>query len=292
MGQAFSVYGKNAKFLAVITIIAFVPVFVFRMFIPQSYYEAVGNFIDTLSIYVLEHGQISAATFVDAPFGDAVTYFTIFFVIELAFFPLSVAAATYLVFKHNKEEMPTYGGMFTAALPILPKMIITSTIAFFIIQLLFGFTINLLGSFFGGFLLMIAIYISVGMVFYQHIVADVGRWGFNAISLSRFIVRGRWFRVFFRTIVIFVLYAIIAYMTEILGITLGLPANSVLHLPYFLLQHFALSYFAIVFALWYFDIKRFHALNFQEVEKEIMEKMRQHMDKFGNHKDEEDDEDK
>ena len=294
LGQAFSVYGKNVKFLAVITLMAFVPVFVFREFIPQNYYEASRSLFDAWFLYIIEHGTTPEILDI-VPlrvFSDAATYFMISFGIELVFFPISVAAATYLVFKHAKDEEPTFSGMFTAALPILPKMMATSAIAFGIIYLLISFSVGI----FGGFLLVLTVYITVGMVFYQHIVADVGRWGFNAISLSRYIVRGRWFKVFFGVIIVFACYFVLSFVMEFTGFALGAHTSPFIHLPFFLIQHFILSYFAIVFALWYFDIKRFHALNFQEIEKDIVEKMRQHMDRFGGGRDEEgnkdDDEDK
>ena len=289
LGQAFPVYGKSVKYLAVITLMAFVPVFIFIEFIPQAYVEASRNLFDTWFEYIFTYNYVPEilAVVPEATLTNAATYFLISFAIELAFFPISVAAATYLVFKHLKEEEPTFGGMFTAALPILPKMMVTSAIAFAIIYMLLSLALNFLG----GLLLFIAIYFIVGMVFYQHIVADVGRWGFNAISLSRFIVRGRWFRTFFGIIIIFTCYGLLSWTTERTGLILGVGSSPFLHLPYFLLQHFLLSYFAIVFALWYFDIKRFHTLNFQEMEKEIKERIRQHIDKFGENA-EEDKEDK
>jgi len=285
LGQAFPVYGRNVKYLAVITLMAFVPVFVFRSFIPSVYVEASRYLVYSWSLFFFDHGYFPEVLDIVsmATMQNVVTYFMISYGIELAFFPMSVAAATYLVFKHHKEEAPSFAGMFTAALPIMLKMIITSGIAFGIIWLLLSFTIGA----FGGFLLILTLYIAVGMVFYQHIVADVGRWGFNAISLSRFIVRGRWFRVFFGIIIIFVLYLLLSWAMNVLWFTLGIEDNTLPHLPFFLFQHFVLSYFAIVFALWYFDIKRFHSLNFQEIEREIMDKMRQHMDRFGKGEEEE-----
>jgi hypothetical protein len=284
LGQAFGIYGKSVKHLAVITFMSFVPVFVFRQFIPQNLYEAFG----TMLMYIYEYGYTPEILNIalTAAFADVMTFTMIFFGIELAFFPLSVAAATYLVFKHQKQEEPTFGGMFPAALPILPKMMITSAIAVLMIYLLLFLTAGILG----GILLLLVLYIAVGMVFYQHIVADVGRWGFNAISLSRFITRGRWFKVFFGSIIIFACYGVLAWLINILGFALGVANNVLLHLPFFLLQHLILSYFAIAFALWYFDIKRFHKLNFKEIEKEIMEKMQQHLDRFGRDTKEEKDE--
>jgi hypothetical protein len=285
LGQAFPVYGKNAKYLAVITLMAFVPVFAFVQFIPPAYVRAADDFIDMLFLNLAAYGQMPEMlnALPIAAINDAMSFFLIIFGIELAFFPISVAAATYLVFKHLKEEEPSFGGMFTAALPIMPKMIVTSAIAALIVYLLLSFTFGV----FGGLLLILTLYIAVGMVFYQHIVADVGRWGFNAISLSRFIIRGRWFRVFFGIIVIFVSYSVLSSLMYSLWLALGIVSFTLPHLPFFLLQNFILSYFAIAFALWYFDIKRFHAINFQEIEKEIMEKMRQHMDRFGKDKGEE-----
>ena len=282
LAQAFPIYGKNAKYLVVITLMAFVPVFAFVQFIPSAYVEAADDFIDIVFLNLAGYGQMPEMlnAMPMATINDAMTFLMIIFGIELAFFPISVAAATYLVFKHLKEEEPSFGGMFTAALPIMPKMMVTSAMVFFIVYLLLSFTFGV----FGGLLLLLTLYIAVGMVFYQHIVADVGRWGFNAISLSRFITRGRWFKVFFGVIVIFVSYSILSSAMYSLWLIIGIESFTLPHLPFFLLQNFVLSYFAIAFALWYFDIKRFHTLNFQEIEREIMEKMRQHMDRFGKDK--------
>ena len=287
LGRAFSVYGKNIKYLFVITLMAFVPVFAFRMAIPHVYYEAHRDMVGAWFSSILVYGYAPSIIYVVLSMISS-TYFMIFWGIEVVFFPISVAAATYLVFKHQKDEEPTFGGMFTAALPILPKMMVTSAIAFAFIYFLFSATITFFGGFFGGFLLFISLYIAAGMVFYQHIVADVGRWGLNAISLSRYIVRGRWFKVFFGTILIFVCYGLLALFSDFFLVALGVRAGTPLHLAFFLLQHLLLSYFAIAFAMWYFDIKRFHTLNFQEIEKDLMEKMRQHMDRFGREEDEAD----
>ncbi|MCL2375897.1 MAG: hypothetical protein FWC76_00735 [Defluviitaleaceae bacterium] len=291
VGSAFSVYGKNAKYLAVITVMAFVPVFIFRHFIPEHYYAAVMAIVDTFAdawVYILAYGHAPEITPVvpTAVLTDAMTFFIIFSGIELVFFPLSTAAAVYLVAKHLDNEEPNFGGMFSASMPIFPKMIVTSALAATLIYLLIFFTLDFLG----GILMFLTIYIAVGVVFYQHIVADVGRWGLSAISLSRFIVRGRWFRVFFGCIFLFGCYFLISFSLEVFGLLLGLQGNVFVHLPFFLIQHFVLSFFAIAFALWYFDIKRFHALSFQQVEKDIIEKMQKHMDRFGRDKDEDEDE--
>ena len=294
IGQAFTVYGKNVKYLAVITLLAYVPVFVFREFIPQNYDDAVTNIIDIFAnvwfVHFMEYGYLPEALVAAQAhvIADAAIFYMIFFGIELIFFPLSTAAAVYLAARHLSGETPTFSGMFSAALPIFPKMIITSGIVVGIMYLLLSLSVGILG----GILMFLTLYISVGFVFYQHIVADTGRWGLNAISLSRFIVRGRWFRVFFGTIVIFAGYFTIASMSEILGHNLGIYNNIFIRLPFFLIQHFVLSFFAIVFALWYFDIKRFHALNFQEIEKSIIERMQQHIDNLEKNKEKEEEQEK
>ena len=299
IGSAFSVYGKNAKYLAVITIMAFVPVFVFRLFIPQYYQDAVTAFMNI----IMETSEIWVEHFVAyGYFPDIVPvvstqlqtgfvmYYLIFFGIELVFFPLSTAAAVYLVARHLSNEEPSFGGMFSASLPIFPKMIITSVLAFGLLSLMFTFSAGVLG----GLLLLLTLYISVGMVFYQHIVADVGRWGLSAISLSRFIIRGRWFRVLFGSIVLFSSYFIISFMMVFFGAIFGIQSNPFIHLPFFLIQHFVLSFFAIAFALWYFDIKRFQSISFQQIGNEIIRRMQDSMDGFGRdrNEDEDDEEDK
>jgi len=281
---AFGVYVKNAKFLFVITLMAFVPVFIFRMFLPQEYAAAYSNLVENVLDAVYAADLIDLTTLVTAPvLAGATNFMLLFFGIELVFFPLSTAAAVYLAGMHLKEEKPTFDGMFNAVMPRFPKMIVTTAIVAVILYILFFV--------FSSFLLFLSIYFSVGMIFYQHVVADVGRWGFNAISLSRFIIRGRWFRVFFSALALIITYLLFAMAIEVLGVVIGIQNNIFIHLPFFLLQHFALSFFAVVFALWYYDIKRFHKLNFAEIEKELMEHMRQRMDGYGRRNDMPEDED-
>ena len=282
---AFGIYAKNAKFLFVITLMAFVPVFIFRMFLPQEYAAAYSNLIESVLDAVYTAEAIDLATLVTAPvLAGATNFMLLFFGIELVFFPLSTAAAVYLTGMHLKKGKPTFDGMFNAVMPRFPKMIVTSAIVAVILYILFFV--------FSSFLLFLSVYFSVGMIFYQHVVADVGRWGFNAISLSRFITRGRWFKVFFGSLAIIIAYLLLAVAIEVLGVVVGIQDNIFIHLPFFLLQHFALSFFAVVFALWYYDIKRFHKLNFADIEKELMEHMRQRMDRYGRRDDVFEDENK
>ena len=290
LAQAGPVFAKNLKFLAVITLLAFVPVSVFRMLLPAEYATAYFDFVETWTQALLAgaDGQALAALAASPPLQGATTFLMMFYGIELAFFPLSTAAATYLVARHLAKEKPTFDGMFTAALPRLPKMLFTTAIVAVFLYLMLS-----LG---GVFLIVLTIYFAVGMVFYQQVVTDMGRWGLGAISLSRFIIRRRWFKVFFGSLIIIILYfaasVLMEILTAVLGIGLGVSGNPLVHLPLFLLQHFLLSFFAIAFSLWYFDIKRFHKFNSEELEKLIMDRMRQQMEKFGpKEEDEENEED-
>ena len=276
-------YGKNFKYLAVITVLAFVPVFVFRLFLPEYYAIAFIELFDTWAA-ALETGadaQALAALAASPLLQGAANYIMLSFGIELVFFPLSTAAAVYLAGKHIVGEAPGFGGMFSATMPRFPKMVATTAVVAFMLYVMF--------SFLRGFFIILPIYFGVGMIFYQHIVADVGRWGLGAVSLSRFIIRGRWIRVFFGAVTIIILYFAAYIIVGILPMLFGATGNPFIHLPFFLLQHLALSFFAVVFAVWYFDIKRFHKLNFEEIERQVVERMREHIEKYGKDEDGSDD---
>ena len=283
--EAGPVYAKNLKYLAVATLLAFVPFFLLRLFLPIYYIQAFNELMYTF-VATLEAGadtQAISAIYTSPLMQNAANYIMLSFGIFLVFFPLSTSAAIYLADRHIEGETPTFSGMFTAIMPRFPKMVATTAIVAFIM--------NIMLSFLSGFFLLLAVYFGIGMVFYQHIVADVGRWGLGAISVSRFIIRGRWLRVFFGVATIVALYFASYIILGILPITTGVLSNPFMQLPFFLLQHFALSFFAIAFALWYFDIKRFHKLNFEEIQRHMMDRMRDHMEKYGRRDGDDDDND-
>ena len=270
--QAAPIYGRSLKFLAVITLLTFVPIYIFRMFLPSEYFMAFRDLAEAIA-YAVASGMegIGFDALVSLPvLQDATTFMLLFYGIELAFFPLSTAAAVYIIGKHNMQENPTFDGMFTAALPRFPKMLITSAI-------FAGFAFLFLS--FGGFVALIGLYFIVGMVFYQHVVTDIGRWGPNAISISRHLVRGRWFMTLFRTLFIIILYFAASVILEMGVSALGVAENAFIHLPLFLVRHLLLSYFAIAFAMWYFDMKLVHQARLEEIQRRL-EILHQQMDRF------------
>jgi len=272
LAQAAPIYGKNIKFLAVITLLAFVPVFVFRMFLPDEYLSAYLDLSESMRAaitYGVESINFQALV-PTAVWQDATTFMLLFFAIELAFFPLSTAAAVYLVGTHLMEDKPTFDGMFNAALPRFPKMLVTTAVFALFAFLFFSF---------GGFVMLIGLYFIVGMVLYQHVVTDLGRWGPNAISISRHIIRGRWFKAFFFTLVVIILHFALSVIFEMAAAAMGALGNPIMHLPIFLLQHLLLSFFAVAFALWYFDMKRVHQVNLAEIQRR-MEILREQMERF------------
>ena len=271
-GQAFSLYFKSAKFLAVMTVLAFLPVFIFRMFLPERYVEAFANF-QTLWQYYLSGGNIHTSDIMSAISGDATMYAMIHLGIGIAFLPLMVGATIYLAACHLEEKPPNFSDMFNMVMPRFPAMLATTAIVTAIIMGLLFLT--------GGtFLMGIPIYIMVTLIFFMHVTADVGRWGLNAMSISRFLVRRRWFRVFFISLFILIAFAIASISLSTLGNFLGVSASPFTELPFFLLQQFMLSFFLVVFALWYFDTKKLHQRNLKAMEKAIFDQLRNHLDEI------------
>ncbi|MDR2167114.1 MAG: hypothetical protein LBE35_04595 [Clostridiales bacterium] len=255
--EANALYGKSLKFLFVATILAFVPVFLFRAFLPPV---NLGGLAD-----------------------ENLLNLSIFFGIEIIFFTLIVATTVYLASCQLSEETPDFDGLFTAVLPKFPKMIITTLLVGGFLFLLFYF----LGR---TFFVIIPIYFAVTMIFFQHVIADMGRWGLNAVSLSRFLVRGRWFRTFFTFGLIAIGYIAVFFVMNLLGSTLANALNlgnsPFFHLPFFILTNLLLTYFSLVVAIWYFDIKRLHQQNLEMLEKLIFEGLRQaleNMENIGHH---------
>ena len=263
--QAGPVFGKNAKYMAIITLLAFIPVFVFRMFLPAEYAAAFYALSEAWSAAIATGTDSAAlvAMLAHPTFSGAADYVMMSFGIELVFFSLSVAAATYLVGKHLAQEEYGFDGMFSAVMPKFPKLVITTAIAAAIIYLPLSFG--------GTFLFILAIYFAVGMVFYQQVVVDMGNWGLGAISISRRFIQGRWFRVFFGITTLVILYAIVFMAIEFFATIIGARQNIFIALPMFLLQHFVLSFFAVALALWYFDLKRKNEIIYKRIEQKIAE---------------------
>jgi hypothetical protein len=271
--QGGSLYFKSGKFLIVMTLLAYVPVFIFREFLPREYYLAYLEFFGVVQDYMAGAEYVDAFAVAAALGEGALMYAIMFLGIELAFFPLMAAAATYLAARHLEEQTPNFDSMFSAVLPRFPRMIFTTVL---VGGLLFG-----MFYFLGGTLFVIfPIYFGITLIFFQNVAADLGRWGFSAMSISRFMVRGRWFRSLFMFSAIVAAYFLAFTAMDALGTILGLTSSPLTHLPYFLVQHFILSIFVLTFALWYFDIKRFHLQNLEALEKMIFDKMRGHIKDF------------
>ncbi|MCL2854889.1 MAG: hypothetical protein FWE21_04650 [Defluviitaleaceae bacterium] len=273
-GQAGVLYFKSAKFLAVMTILSFLPVFVFRLFLPAHLAYAFAEF-QALLQYYLAGGEIYMASLMAAAEGDATIYTFMHAGVWLAFLPLMVGATTYLAARHLDGESPNFSDMLANAMPRFPAMLATlAIVAVIMVGLLF-----LTG---GTFLVAIPIYIAVTIMFFMHVTADVGRWGFNALSISRFLVRGRWFRVLFFALFILVAYGAVYLAINVFGGILGVSASLFAELPFFLISQLILSYFLLVFALWYFDIKTLHQRNLEAVEKMVSDTLREIMERRDN----------
>ena len=280
MFQALPVFRKNLKYLLVITLLAFVPVFVFRLFLPAQYAAAFAALMTAWGDAWLAGADGAALTAIAAShaFDGAANYILMFYGIELVFFSLSTAAATYLAGKHLAEEDAAFGEMFNAVMPRFPKMVVTTLIAFAFIYVPLSFG-NVL-------LMLLALYFAVGMVFYQQVVTDLGNWGPRALTISRMMVRGRWFRVLFGASTLIILYAAVYAAIGAVAVALGSQHNIFIALPMFLLQHFILSFFAVAFSVWYFDLKRVNKLRFEEIERHFAENLKQ-LERFGKKEDDE-----
>lgn len=268
-GQAFSLYFKSAKFLAAMTVLAFLPVFVFRMLLPQRLYEAFVNF-QILLQYYLSGGNVYTGYVISAASGDSALYAMMHAGLWLAFLPIIVGATTYLAACHLNKSQPNFNNMFATVMPRFPTMLVTTAIVVGIIMgLLFltGFTL----------FMAIPIYLMVTLIFFMNVTADVGRWGLAAMSISRFLVRRHWFRVFFVSIFIFTCFTITSIFLSTLGNFLGVYTSPFIELPFFLLQQFILSFFMVVFALWYFDIKKMYQRNLKAIEKALFDQMMNHL---------------
>ena len=252
MAWAAKVYVMNFKYLALMTVIAFVPVFLLILAIPHNLTADLEYFMNAFATYGADGVQAQLP-------GLGVNFNAISFAISLTiilfliFSPLMHGAATYLVSQYLKKEPANLNGMLSASIAYFPKLMVTTALV--------AIPLYMLLSSFNTLFMLIALYFGTTMIFYQNIVADMGRWGVSAIALSRFIVRGRWFKTCFRGITIIIAYGISLTVLEVAFLSVPLLAGNIaMQLIAFLFTHLALAIFAIILACWYFDIKRFYIL--------------------------------
>jgi len=265
IGRSAAVFTKGAKYMAAITVLTFLPVFIFQMFLPAqnaaAFYALVAEWTDAIIAGADSNALMALVT--QPVFHGAADYVTMRLGIFLIFFPLSVAAATYIAKMAADGAAATFDGMLSAVMPRFPKLVVTLFVAALFIYLPLSFG--------GIFLVILAIYFGTGMIFHLQIVTDLGNWGLRALGLSRQMLRGRWFRVFFGAGTLLILYAAAFGVLDSLGSLLGAPDNVFVALPMFLITHFLLSFFAVVVSVWYFEIKRVNILIAKEFERQFKE---------------------
>ncbi|MCL2169842.1 MAG: hypothetical protein FWB74_07450, partial [Defluviitaleaceae bacterium] len=123
LGEAWTVYSKNFKFIVVLVALTFVPIFVFRTFLPEHLYLANQRFMELAQGYFA--GEVDFATLVAGASANVLLYEVLNFGILLVFFPLLVAGAVYLSrhhlcasdpeqngCPHCKNEPPSFDNMF------------------------------------------------------------------------------------------------------------------------------------------------------------------------------------
>ncbi|MCL2415741.1 MAG: hypothetical protein FWD01_02905 [Defluviitaleaceae bacterium] len=272
--QAMPIFRKNLKPMAIITLIAFLPVFLLQFFIPQGFAASFMGYVEA-NIYYLQ-GLMSMAELDSAttPMASGAYLYIIMTIgVELVFFPISTAAATYMVDCSLSGKDTEPDGIFSAALSRFPKMLVTTAIV--------AASVYLFIIFFGGIFVFFGVYFGITMIFYQNIVSDTGKWGLNGIHMSRFMVRGRFFQVFLRCILFFGLYFFSLFALDTFGTVIGInQMNVVIQLFYFILKKFLLSFYAVAFACWYFDIKKRNMEIFKAIENMVNKMAEEFKDKI------------
>ncbi|MCL2171090.1 MAG: hypothetical protein FWB71_02960 [Defluviitaleaceae bacterium] len=281
--QAGPIFAGNFKFLALITVIAFLPVFVLNLFMPEELLYAANTVFD--ANFALLEGAITPTDFayiLTNNFDDIMMLIFLSVGLRLVFFPLVTAAATYMVLMRIKGQPTTLEGMFSASLGRFMRLVVTTfTIVLFIaigFSLIMTF-LQIAMAFFGGlagaiglFAIFFALAILSATFFYQNVIADIGRWGLNGINVSRQLARGRMVWVFLRTFVFFLIFFITTIALDFLGTLSGLLTGPMpLALLYYLLTRLLLSYFAIVFSCWYFDLKLRNKEYYQSIGAETLD---------------------
>jgi len=275
LSESWHIYFKSLGFVVVLVLLTFVPVFVFRMFLPEHYYLAYQDFVYAMQSFL--NGQIEASQLALSVTDGAFIYAALHFGIALVFFPLLVAGAVYLVATRLEDQAPSFDTMFSLVFPKFPKMIITTAL---VVAILF-FLSSLLIGFWSGLLLIIPIYLGITYTFFLQVTADTGHWGLRALSISRFLVRRRWFKTFLPCLIMGVLYlgASAALEVVLTTATTSFSLDPLFTMPIFILGHILLAIFPIIFALWYFDIKQARQASLKQLEKVLFDTLNEAMER-------------
>ena len=254
--QAMPVYIKHLRLLGIITLIAFLPMLILNIFIPNDYATAFIYVIENFQAFSAE--QISIEDLTTALNTAVVSGFQMFVFlvigIELLFMPIATAGATLIVRNSLTSTDSNFDNTASAALSGFLKAAVTTILA--LIAPIFVLMMIPNAAMLMGFLIIFAVYMVTLIVFYQNIVADTGRWGFVATHVSRQMARGRFFRVFLKAAAIFIAYFIHFWLLEAFAQITGInTAHIAIRLIYSLAARFMLMFYFIVFACWYFDIK-------------------------------------
>lgn len=164
LGEIFvlakQIYLSNMSFIIAACLVVYVPVYTIIELLPRPALD----------------GTIPAI-------GDAINQLSIILGITLMFTPLIVAAMTYVAKQSLDGQPVTYAGMMDVSLIKWGKHIVTG--------LMFSAVI-----FIASFLIIPAFYFGVAFNFYTGIIAVTDKWGIAALSESRRIVKGNWWRTF------------------------------------------------------------------------------------------------
>ena len=265
--NAWGIYSKSFLFVIILVLLTFVPVFIFRLFLPEQYFADFQSFVYSFQAFLAGQGAMPTLQLTDGAF----IFIALYFGIGLVFYPILVAGSVYLVAAHLESVKPNLDAMFSLIFPKFPRMIITTAA---ITAFLF-FLVIFLGGFLNGILLFIPVLIALNYVFFMQVIADTGRWGINALSLSRFLVRGMGLKVFVVSVVSIVVFIAFSMVTATL-------ANSISTIPtsiaFFIISHIFLAFIPVFFSTWYFDQKRVRMDSLKNIEKILFDTLNEAME--------------
>ena len=272
LSSAWSIYTKSFWHVVILVLLTFVPIFMFRLFLPAHFFADFQDFSAALSAFAAGNGAMPTLQLTDGAF----IYLAMFFGIGFVFYPILVAGSVYLVATHLEDKKPNLDIMFSLIFPKFPRLIATTII---LAAILF-FMVVLLGGFLNGILLFVPIAIALNYVFFLHVTADTGRWGLNALSLSRFLVRGIGLKVFIVTLISVVVFIFLTVATAYLSSSF---TSYVVRLPIFILTHAVLAFLPVMFSVWYFSQKQARMANLKEMEKMLFDTLNEAMKTMKDH---------
>ena len=227
---AFKIYTENSKFLLVLGLLIYIPLTILFVVISQGINLAMYNSDFALTLDPEWYAIITLT---------AIAFATL--IISALVSPLVYAAIVSLVAYVIDGNEPSFKPIAEATYEKLGKHIATI--------ILFNLVVAPMMI-----LILPGVYFGVLFIFYPFVVALTDKWGFQAFSESRKLVKGKWFKTFgFLVLIILFSTMVSNFLGSVQGVFALFVDGNITFWIYLVIAEVINIYFKVVVALWFLN---------------------------------------